>query len=237
MNYVAHFYLDRRESSPYFCLGGATPDLLTAYDRQLRLPRHRLRTALGAAKDEDQRQFYRGMLRHLEVDQWFHRSPFFAVIQQQIQSLLLNAQPLSEQRLRRTLMAHVLGEFLLDRALLEQQPDLLDDYYGRLARVDIARAVAYLEEVAGPNLLPFTEWLTHFVTSEFLREYTEETGLLQALNRVLERTGQAPLNPVGEAALKTVLRGAYPRVQALAVAAGMTAPPRGPFKLRGASGG
>lgn len=219
MNYVAHFYLDRQESSPYFCLGGATPDLLTAYDRQLRLQRRRLRAALGAAEDEDQRQFYRGMLRHLEVDQRFHRSPGFVALQQQIQSLWFPERFPPEPRLRRALMAHLLGEFLLDRALIEQDPDLLDDYYGRLARVDVARAVAYLEEIVGHNLSPLTDWLTHFVTSEFLREYAEEAGLLKALNRVLERTGQAPLTPVGEAALKTVIREAYPGVQNM-VAAG-----------------
>lgn len=178
MNYLAHGRdaLDR----PYVLAGTALPDWLAACDRGARLRRGAVDAAMG--------EIAQGVRRHLEEDAWFHGTEAFL----ETSGILARRLRANDPDARAAFYGHVLTEMLLDAALMEESPGLLDTYYDALADVDPRRidASAAAWTTAPPQGL--VEFIDLFRRSRFLAGYTTDTGLLARLEGVARRVG-APL--------------------------------------------
>ncbi len=74
MNYFAHGY--RFSADPYFLAGTAIPDWLNVVDRRVRIRAKHARPFV-AADEASLASLARGIVRHHDDDDWFHRTAAF----------------------------------------------------------------------------------------------------------------------------------------------------------------
>ena len=89
--------------------------------------------------------------------------------------------------MRPSFLGHILVELLLDSTLIEDRPNLLDDYYRALADVE-----NWVVELAVNRMQPRqTEHLalliSLFTRERFLCDYPDDGQLLRRLNQVMKR--------------------------------------------------
>jgi hypothetical protein len=189
MNYLAHGhrFLDR----PYFVAGTALPDWMNVVNRRHRVRAKQARTFVDAS-DPRHAEFARGILQHHHDDDWFHRTPVFAELSlrfaKQLRDLLAG-----DAGQRPGFVGHIVVEILLDAVLAENQPEVLDQYYLSLARVEppvVAGAVSAMTGLDAANLALF---IPRFLQARFLYDYADDAKLLFRMNQVMGRVGLARL--------------------------------------------
>ncbi|SFI38137.1 hypothetical protein [Planctomicrobium piriforme] len=198
MNYFAHAirFLDR----PWFVAGLAVPDWLNVVDRRCRVRRRTVIAALPELTGEDLDVAY-GILQHLDDDQWFHSTPgFFEVSNQLSRAFRANLGP--DEAWHCGFLGHIVLELLIDATLIADDADLLQRYYEGFGEVDADRvgrvvtALATQPPVTLPLLIP------RFVDERFLADYVDNDLLLKRLNQVMRRVNLAPLPPSFKEALE-----------------------------------
>src|SRR5437763_16872625 len=134
MNYLAHCW--RFTAEPYFSAGTAAPDWMSVIDRKVRL---RSRVAAEWVNDRDVvlAAVARGVVQHHADDAWFHATPAFNELSLGFAVELRDVLP-GDEGFRPSFLGHLLVELLLDRALAEDNPHYLDNYYAALAQLDAA---------------------------------------------------------------------------------------------------
>ncbi|MBX9789169.1 MAG: hypothetical protein K2Y37_09670 [Pirellulales bacterium] len=189
MNYLAHAwqFLD----DPYFAAGTALPDWLGAVDRRVRL---RNRHVEPHVADSDPRvaALARGVVQHHADDAWFHVSDVFVELEWRLTALARDALP-ADAGFRPRFLGHVLVELLLDAALAEDQPALLDRYYQVLATVDGKLIQTSVNRMAMRPTERLARLLPLFLQERFLFDYAVDAKLCRRLNQVLARVGLASL--------------------------------------------
>ena len=191
MNYFAHAvrFLD---SDPHFLAGTAVPDWMAVADRPVRV---RARLALPVAQqppDEQTRQVALGALQHLHDDGWFHATRGFAEVTGTL-ARRFREHLGPDDAMRCGFLGHIVTELLLDAALIERQPALLDRYYQRLTEVDPVGVQAAVNRMARGQTWRLSLFIPLFLRERFLFDYLEDRSLLARLNRVLQRVKLTPL--------------------------------------------
>lgn len=194
MNYFAHGirFLDR----PLFLAGTAVPDWLSVADRKVRMRSKRVTPFVDHA-DSDLAEIARGVSQHLHDDDWFHRTrAFFDVtdaVSQHFRELLGR-----DDGFRPGFLGHITTELLLDAALIERQPDLIDCYYNVMAEVDADQIQDAVNLMGTSQTQRLTGFIEAFCQVQFLRDYTDSSRLLFRLNQVMRRVKlpQLPANTV-----------------------------------------
>lgn len=190
MNYLTHYYFNTRQpvlasASAEFHFGVALPDILSVYDRTLRFhPSH---------IPVDKNELWHGILNHLEMDAFFHRSEFFKNSYEEIRIILTHSIP-KDLHIRPFFLAHVLVEILLDHLLLVQSADLGRRFYSSIDAIDIKEIVRLLEVFFSQKLDGFEELTNKFLVTRFLESYIELNNLIYPVNRMLTRTRQQPFD-------------------------------------------
>jgi len=207
MNYLAHgrFFV----GEPYRLAGTAVPDWLNVSDRGVRV---RSKHALPFVDDADPRvaQLASGIVRHHTDDAWFHENATFAELCWQFTVRIRDAVG-PDDGLRPSFVGHVLVEMLLDAALADQNPGLLDDYYAALAAVDGLTVLAAVNRMAPRPAVRLGQLVGLFVESRFLYDYAEDAKLVYRLNQVLARVRLPPLPASVEAILPEARQLVYQR--------------------------
>lgn len=189
MNYFAHGvrFLDR----PWFLAGTATPDWLSVADRKVRLRKKFLVPFLDHA-DPSIREFSAGAIQHLHDDDWFHQTSAFYEITAEVAECFRRRSG-ADERIRPGFLGHIFTEMLLDRMLIEDEPDLLDEYYRVLREVkghQVERIVNRIMPRKSERLAYFVDL---FMEIRFLDDYRDNERLLERLNQVLRRVKLMPL--------------------------------------------
>jgi len=189
VNYFAHAlpHLDR----PYFLAGTALPDWLSVIDRKLRL-RPRLLEPHRESENADVRELVAGIAQHLEDDGWFHVTRGFVETSAEI-GLLFRTRLQGSDGFRCGFLGHIVTELLMDAALIERNPRLLETYYRQLDSVDPQTVAAAVETIAGRAAHRLTEFVTLFLRERILWDYQTDEDLLRRLNQVLRRVTLSPL--------------------------------------------
>ena len=192
MNFLAHGLpvLD----DAWQLAGTAVPDWLSACDRRCRVRAKRLRPVVAAEADSDEEaaRLRRGMLRHLDDDDWFHTSAAFA-----------EAELLIGRRFRRLLggsdqarpgfLGHIAAEMILDGVLMRRTPGLVDRYYRQLQLVPAEEIERIVCEVATRPTEKLAVFIGKFHHYEYLRGYPDPPSMVARLNGVLRRVKLPPL--------------------------------------------
>jgi hypothetical protein len=189
MNYLAHGW--RFANDPYFLAGTAAPDWLSVIDRKTRL---RSRTAAGFVNDADPvlAAVARGVMQHLADDAWFHATPAFNELNLAFALEIRDSLP-GDEGFRPSFLGHILVELLLDRALTEEQPQRLDDYYTALAALDPTATQAAIDRLATRPTERVAGLIPRFIAERFLYDYLDDGKLLTRLNHVMRRVGLTQL--------------------------------------------
>src|SRR6478736_3637375 len=143
MNYLSHGW--RFSDEPYVLAGTAAPDWLSVIDRKTRL-RSRRAAEFVADADPILAAVARGVVQHHIDDGWFHATPAFNELSLAFAVEILHRLP-GDEGFRPSFLGHIISELLLDRALAEDDPQRLDNYYAALSELDpqaIEQAVGQL---------------------------------------------------------------------------------------------
>jgi hypothetical protein len=191
MNYLAHGW--RFAHEPYVLAGTAAPDWLSVMDRKVRL---RSRTAAEFVNDPDPSlaAVARGVVQHHLDDGWFHATPAFNHLCLAFSVKIRDALP-GDEGFRPSFLGHIIVEMLLDRALAEDDPRRLDDYYAALVALDPALTEQSINKLATGPVNRLVELIPRFVAERFLYDYLDDSKLLMRLNHVMRRVKLPQLPP------------------------------------------
>ena len=188
MNYFAHGrdLVDR----PYELAGVALPDWLAASDRGARLRRRRV----DGAGDPRTEALAKGVLKHLDDDDWFHRTHAFLSVSGELTARVRALGP-EDRTLRAGFWGHVLTEILLDAHLIEGDPARLDAYYAALDGVDAAWIHATAAAWTTRPPVRLATFIDRFRRWRFLCAYPDDAELKVRLDGLAGRVGLPPLPP------------------------------------------
>ena len=191
MNYLAHGW--RFAQEPYVLAGTAAPDWLSVIDRKVRL---RSRTAAEYVDHSDPilAAVARGVVQHHTDDAWFHATPVFNELSLSFAVEIRDRLP-GDEGFRPSFLGHILVEMLLDRALAEDEPRRLENYYAALLAVDPHVAEQAISRLATQPAERLAAMIPRFITERFLYDYLDDGKLLTRLNHVMRRVGLPQLPP------------------------------------------
>lgn len=203
MNYFAHGirFLDR----PLFLAGTAIPDWLSVADRKVRMRSKRVAPFVDHA-DADVAEIARGVAQHLDDDGWFHQTrAFFEVTDAVSQNFRDMLGP--DDGFRPGFLGHITTELLLDAALIDRQPLLIDRYYEVIAELDVRQVQDVVNLMGTSQTDRLAGFIDVFRQVQFLRDYTDSSRLLFRLNQVMQRVRlpQLPENTVEVLAKSAVI--------------------------------
>lgn len=189
MNFVSHYFLDRFHPESSFAVGAATPDLLSIYNPSLRIKAHHI-----SRLDPDELKgadiaLIDGIQRHFDADAVFHSSDFFKAETAYISKALKERLSHTEVP-RKYFIAHILLELILDKALIEDHPGLLEEYYNHYRNTVPFLEIRHTTElVAGKRLPNYEQFLQKFYQNRYLFQYREWDHIAFVLKKILIRVG------------------------------------------------
>lgn len=133
-----------------------------------------------------------GCKKHYEADGWFHESVYFKhscqLLEKEMETERETRSLFQNQRI--WFLAHILSELLLDRLILEKHPDAVNHFYRDLHQVPFTDIETFLLKSGKTAMGNFSIGHERFISSEFVRHYIQNEGIIEALDRVVQRTGQ-----------------------------------------------
>ena len=205
MNFISHYFLDKELDDSLFFVGMSTPDLLSVFDRSVRLRESRLPLLMENEVPPGHISFYNGVLRHFEVDALFHSSAFFEEETSRISRLMRDTFP-GYGFHRLFFVSHVLFELLLDKILIDQHPDLLPDYFQHFEAQkpeDVAQLTQWVTRAEIPG---YENYYQKFVQRKHLYLYSDWKYVIYVLKRILQRVRIAKFSYLDEPRFLSVIR-------------------------------
>ncbi|MGY8771106.1 MAG: hypothetical protein ACKVH8_22060 [Pirellulales bacterium] len=201
MNYFAHgrLYID----SPFYLAGTAVPDWLNVVNRKVRARAKGARLLVGDA-DPEIAQVASGILQHHHDDDWFHRTEAFTELSWNFTVLIRDNLPVDDG-LRPSFLGHIMVELLLDSVLMEDDPQLLDDYYQAVSQIDGLKVQQVVNQIATKTTDQLAYFIGRFKEVRFLEDYPDDEKLLHRLNQVMQRV-KLPALPNGFTSLLPEMR-------------------------------
>lgn len=186
MNYLSHFYVDHDPAKPHFNFGLMLPDMLGTAQRGWKPVNGRE----YSFDDIRASEIWQGFKRHLLGDGLFHNTSFFMGQTRYIRETFEKAG-LIQPGLRLFFVAHVLLEIMLDRLIIKMHPEIPDLFYDHLDKVSEGTVSSFFSGLKEPVPGRLFHMLSRFKEYRYLYSYTEDERLFFALNRIMERAGQA----------------------------------------------
>jgi acyl carrier protein phosphodiesterase len=196
MNFLSHYYFDRKKDNPYEVLGMLLPDLLKNADKNWN-PHPEKKEYLF--ENNHHQEILTGWRRHLAVDKFFHNSAFFIHHQHQIKLCLKDL--LIGSPVKPFFLGHVSLELLLDSLLITERLIRIDSLYKALHQIEISVITSFLSLNGIDNPNPFFKFFDAFKKEEYLHSYAETEKISYALKRICMRIWDNPFTAEQEEAL------------------------------------
>lgn len=191
MNFLTHYYCNAvRNHNPDFHFGVALPDILSAYNRELRFHEPAI---IKLIADRPEINLWKGIHNHLRADAFFHQSEFFKKTYDEIRPLLAQRIP-ATHNVRPFFLAHILVEMLTDHVLLKSNSSLGDEFYKAMQAADHAGIKNMIEQYFQKPLPGIENHFRIFLQERFLASYDSLNEIVHAMNRVIRRTRQEPVD-------------------------------------------
>ena len=189
MNFISHYFLDQHsdQTDSFFFVGISTPDLISNFDRRIRLKAGTLSKVEPSDARPEADSFFKGVVRHFEVDRIFHSSDFFYRETHFLAQLL--RERFGDQVKRSNFVAHILLELILDRVLILRHNDLLFSFYSHFERSDVPELVELTEWIVQQTIPGYGEFLEQFAQKRFLYRYVNQWYLIRVLKGILAQIG------------------------------------------------
>lgn len=183
MNFLSHFYFERKANDAQRTLGSVLPDLLRNMDRDIRIFPEK--EPAKYQQDEKVAKIYKGWTRHIETDRIFHNNVFFKDKTEQLRAHLTSV--VSNTSVRGSFLSHIALELLLDRQLLKDNWLHEDDFYNQLNDVDKESLKLFLTIAGIEDPSKFIFFFNSFITDRYLGSYRNMTQVAYALDQICKR--------------------------------------------------
>jgi hypothetical protein len=198
MNFLSHFYFDRDTENSYHVLGTVLPDLLKNADKTVVLHPEKLNH-----KKNEINHIIRGWNKHLEVDRYFHSSPFFLTHSHQLKKLL--APALVGSPVKPFFLGHIALELILDSLLVTTEKITVDSFYEHLDKCETATIGEFLTFSGLKDTTGFFNFFNDFKKSRYLHSYAETKEIAYALKRICMRVWKNPFTTENELIMTAIL--------------------------------
>jgi hypothetical protein len=186
MNFLSHYYFDRKSDDPYHILGVVLPDLVKNADKKINL--HPEKQA-----DHEHTQvnaITQGWKRHIEVDKCFHTSEFFMHHSHQLKLALQPA--IAGSPVKPFFLGHVALELILDNLLITSGWIEVEEFYTRLDIVENEAIQLFFEYNSYTDHPVFFNFFEEFKRHRYLNTYAETQQVAYALKRICMRIWKDP---------------------------------------------
>lgn len=178
MNFLAHFYFDKREHAPYYHLGLLLPDLIRNF-----VPNAKKFVWPLTEDGFELEQMRLGFRQHENRDLFFHSSAGFVHI---TAHLIKELRTLDITFKRDWFISHVLAELMLDRVLLMKHPTLAETLYRELEACDLNTILKIFGE-ENKMKVDFSQGFERFISHKYLETYRKEESIAYAMGRIASR--------------------------------------------------
>ncbi|WP_134090586.1 hypothetical protein [Olivibacter sp. XZL3] len=183
MNFLSHFYFERKVNDPYRAIGSVLPDLLRNMDRDIRIfPEKNVALFIDEPHTS---QILKGWCRHLATDRFFHNNVFFLEKTQQLKAYL--SPVVVNTPVRASFLSHIALELLLDRLLLKDNWLHENDFYEQLREVDGQSLSTFLTSAGIAEPTSFLTFFKAFISDRYLGTYREMAKVTYALDQVCKK--------------------------------------------------
>jgi hypothetical protein len=200
MNFLSHFYFDRKSTDCHLILGTVLPDLVKNARKDWNLhPEKKADLVTGTFEHS----ILTGWKRHLAVDKHFHNSAFFNEHTGAIRTAI--SPILKSSPVRPSFLAHISLELMLDGLLLTQDIINAEELYSHLRNSDRIALSRFLEMNKMDDTPYFFKFFDRFIESSYLNSYRETGHIMYALSRICMRIWDEPFNETQMLQLTSVL--------------------------------
>lgn len=201
MNFLSHYYFDRKNPNSYEILGCLLPDLVKNADRKWNIYPEKLPYEIY--QNPAHTSLLKGWKKHLLVDKLFHSSDYFNFHQHQLK---LEVKDILEQTLVKPFfLAHIAVELLLDSLLithLKLKPITVYDIFKNTNEQEV---VGFLKLNHIEDIQKFLKFYHLFIKEEYLLSYQSVEKIAYSLKRICMRIWPIPFPENQELALTEIL--------------------------------
>ena len=188
MNYLSHYYFDSVEDNKYYNLGLILPDLARSHIAKLRInPYKNIEFTTHEISSIN-----KGCNKHFASDRKFHNWMKFVELTSKATDMIRES---GDKDINRDyFITHILVEVLLDKILLDQNPNLAEDFYDMINSVEMDWMLKYMRYAGLQDDELWKGQHRRFMKAGFLRNYTSTENVVGAVEQVAMKTGLVELN-------------------------------------------
>ncbi|MFD0941929.1 ACP phosphodiesterase [Pedobacter boryungensis] len=201
MNFLSHFYFERKNQDENMVIGTVLPDLVKNAHKDWNFYPQK-REALFT-EDHQLNALLKGWKKHLEVDLLFHSSDFFNTETAKLKTLLVPI--LQDSPVRPSFLAHIGVELVLDHLLVQDNIININSFYEHLNKVDEEILNTFLKKCDCTDTDKFFKFFNSFKSSRYLLSYQKLENISYALQRICMRLWPHPLTETTVAQLNEQL--------------------------------
>jgi len=198
MNFLSHYYFDRKVTNCYHILGTVLPDLLKNADKNITLHPEKLQHT-----NESVNYIINGWNKHLEVDKYFHSSDFFLEHSHRLKKLLLPA--IEGSPVKPFFLGHIALELILDNLLITTHQITVDDFYDHMQGCNDEIINEFLTFAGMKDTSAFFRFFNMFKNEGYLHTYSETEKIAYALKRICMRVWKDPFTREHEALMNEII--------------------------------
>lgn len=188
MNYLSHFYFDRVDENKYYNIGLILPDLARSHIPKLRINPYRN----IEFTTHEIASINKGCNKHFESDRKFHNWIVFVELTNRATEIIREN---GDKEINRDyFITHILVELLLDKLLLDKEPDLAEQFYEMIKSVEMDWILKYMRYSGLQDDELWKGQHRRFMKAGFLRNYTSIENVIESVGQVAVKTGLKELN-------------------------------------------
>ena len=188
MNYLSHYYFDSSEDNKYYNLGLILPDLARSHISKLRInPYKNIEFTTHEISSIN-----KGCNKHFASDRKFHNWMTFVELTGRATDMIRES---GDKDINRDyFITHILVEVLLDKILLDQNPNLAEDFYTMIDSIEMDWMLKYMRYAGLQDDELWKGQHRRFMKAGFLKNYTSIENVVHAVEQVALKTGLVELN-------------------------------------------
>jgi hypothetical protein len=188
VNYLSHFYFDQVEDNKYYNIGLILPDLARAHISKLRINPYKniTFTTKEIASMND------GCNKHFASDRKFHNWMVFVDLTNRATDMIRES---GDKDINRDyFITHIMVEVLLDKILLDRNPNLANEFYDMVKSVEQDWVLKFMRYAGLQDDELWKGQHKRFMKADFLNSYTSLENVVAAVEGVCRKLDMIELN-------------------------------------------
>lgn len=209
MNYISHYYCLPNKTS-YTVLGVLLPDIFHrfSYWHNKKFLSTDTETLIPS-----ELELWQGIEQHYSDDAYFHNMPSFKEGMRFIEGEMAKSLVLVSLK-RKFMVSHILYELILDHLVLARFPNITQDIYSNLEKIDTRIVEQFFRKIIGENqeIEVFLGSFAFFMQRRFLNFYSEPANLVKSLHIVTGTISQWDYNELTISEFSTIIEKTKKRI-------------------------